>query len=315
MPRCAFPVRRRFSWASGRCPTPTPSTSSAACSKEMAAIQSDLPSGLQARVAYDATDYITNAIHEVLKTLGDTLLIVVVIIFLFLGSVRSVIIPVVAIPLSLIGARFSHAGLRFHHQPAHPAGHRSLGRSGRRRRHRRGRKCRAPHRPGRSRRCRPPCSAPANWSAPIIAMTVTLAAVYAPIGLQGGLTGSLFREFAFTLAGAVAISGVVALTLSPMMSAKLLKPGIEERGFAGKIARDFQPPAGASTAAGSAARCSARPAVYLVWMVVSAADHPDVHHVAQGAGADRGSGGHFRHHRRGGQLHARPEQPLCRGGQ
>ena len=67
---------------------------------------------------------------------------------------------------------------------------------------------------------------------PIIAMTITLAAVYAPIGLQGGLTGALFREFAFTLAGAVTISGIVALTLSPMMSAKLLKPGIEEHGLA-----------------------------------------------------------------------------------
>src|SRR5574340_1521371 len=73
---------------------------------------------------------------------------------------------------------------------------------------------------------------------PLISMTITLAAVYAPIGLQGGLTGSLFREFAFTLAGAVTISGVVALTLSPMMSSRLLKAGMTERGFAGKIERD-----------------------------------------------------------------------------
>ncbi len=68
---------------------------------------------------------------------------------------------------------------------------------------------------------------------PIIAMTITLAAVYLPIGLQGGLTGSLFREFAFTLAGAVTISGIVALTLSPVMCSRLLKPGIEEHGLAG----------------------------------------------------------------------------------
>jgi len=70
---------------------------------------------------------------------------------------------------------------------------------------------------------------------PIIAMTITLAAVYAPIGLQGGLTGALFREFAFTLAGAVMISGVVALTLSPVMSSRLLSAEAEERGFAGRI--------------------------------------------------------------------------------
>ena len=75
---------------------------------------------------------------------------------------------------------------------------------------------------------------------PIIAMTMTLATVYVPIGLQGGLTGSLFREFAFTLSGAVAISGVVALTLSPMMSSKMLKPGIEEHGLAKRIADDFK---------------------------------------------------------------------------
>src|SRR6185436_11169294 len=74
---------------------------------------------------------------------------------------------------------------------------------------------------------------------PIIAMTITLAAVYAPIGIQGGLTGSLFREFAFTLAGAVVVSGVVALTLSPMMAAKLLRKGDTERGFAGWINRRF----------------------------------------------------------------------------
>ena len=102
---------------------------------------------------------------------------------------------------------------------------------------------------------------------PIIAMTITLAAVYAPIGLQGGLTGSLFREFAFTLAGAVIISGIVALTLSPMMSSKLLKPGIEERGFAGKITRDFER---LREFYGRLldVTLDARPAVYMVWIVV-----------------------------------------------
>ena len=75
---------------------------------------------------------------------------------------------------------------------------------------------------------------------PIIAMTITLAAVYAPVGIQGGLTGALFREFAFTLAGAVIVSGVVALTLSPMMGSKLLRAGDTERGFAGWINRRFE---------------------------------------------------------------------------
>jgi multidrug efflux pump len=103
---------------------------------------------------------------------------------------------------------------------------------------------------------------------PIIAMTITLAAVYLPIGLQGGLTGSLFREFAFTLAGAVTISGIVALTLSPLMSAKLLKPGIEEHGLARIISRNFER---LKNAYGRRldATLAARPAVYTVWIVVS----------------------------------------------
>jgi multidrug efflux pump len=108
---------------------------------------------------------------------------------------------------------------------------------------------------------------------PIIAMTVTLAAVYAPIGLQGGLTGALFREFAFTLAGAVIISGVVALTLSPVMCAKMLKPGLSEHGLAGRIERDFK------TFKAFYGRLlnitlDARPAVYLVWLVLALAAIP-----------------------------------------
>ncbi len=241
-------------------------------SVEMEAIGRDLPSGMKARVAYDGTAYIDNAIHEVLKTLGDTLLIVVVIIFLFLGSVRSVLIPVVAIPLSLIGAVFLMQVFGFTVNlltllaivlsvglvvddaivvVENVERHLGLGES--------------------------PLQAALLGArelvGPIVAMTVTLAAVYAPIGLQGGLTGALFREFAFTLAGAVVISGVIALTLSPMMSAKLLKPGMEEHGFAGKIARDF------SRFRGFYGRLltgtlRARPAVYLVWIVVSALTVP-----------------------------------------
>jgi multidrug efflux pump len=103
---------------------------------------------------------------------------------------------------------------------------------------------------------------------PLISMTVTLAAVYAPIGLQGGLTGSLFREFAFTLAGSVFISGIVAVTLSPMMSSRLLKAGMTEKGFAGRVERGFK------RLRNTYGRLldgtlNARPAVYLVWVVVS----------------------------------------------
>jgi multidrug efflux pump len=236
-------------------------------SAEMTAIQKDLPSGMQARVAYDATNYINNAIREVLKTLGDTLLIVVVVIFLFLGSFRSVFIPVVAIPLSLIGGVFLMQAFGFTVNlltllaivlsvglvvddaivvVENVARHLSLGQPAR----------------------EAALTGARELVGPIIAMTITLAAVYLPIGLQGGLTGSLFREFAFTLAGAVTISGVVALTLSPVMSSRLLKPGAGERGLAGRIARDFERLKGAYGRLLDAT-LRARPAVYTVWIVVS----------------------------------------------
>jgi multidrug efflux pump len=205
---------------------------------EMASIEKDLPGGMKASVAYDATAYINDAIHEVFHTLLDTLIIVVIVIFLFLGSVRSVLIPIVAIPLSLIGALFLMQVFGFtinlltllavvlsvglvvddaivvvENVERHLAeGHGPLDSA---------------------------LMGARELVGPIIAMTVTLAAVYAPIGLQGGLTGSLFREFAFTLAGAVTISGVVALTLSPMMSANLLRAGDEEKGFAAVVTHTF----------------------------------------------------------------------------
>jgi multidrug efflux pump len=234
---------------------------------EMVSIQAELPSGMQSRVAYDATDYITNAIHEVLSTLGDTLLIVIVVIFLFLGSFRSVLIPVVAIPISLIGAVFLMQAFGFTVNlltllaivlsvglvvddaivvVENVERHMGDGKS--------------------------PLEAALLGAhelvGPIIAMTITLAAVYLPIGLQGGLTGSLFREFAFTLAGAVTISGIVALTLTPLMSAKLLKPGMEEHGLAGRISRDFKR---LKEAYGRrlSATLNARPAIYTVWIVIS----------------------------------------------
>lgn len=239
---------------------------------EMASIQRDLPAGLEARVAYDATDYITNAIREVLKTLGDTLIIVIVVIFLFLGSFRSVLIPVVAIPLSLIGGVFLMQAFGFTlNLLTLLAIVLSVGLVvddaivvvENVERHMRG--------------GQPPLEAALSGArelvGPIIAMTVTLAAVYLPIGLQGGLTGALFREFAFTLAGAVAISGIVALTLSPVMSARLLKPGMEGRGMEGRITRAFEL---LKNAYGRRldATLAARPAVYAVWIVASLATVP-----------------------------------------
>jgi len=234
---------------------------------EMAGIERELPAGMQARVAYDATNYITNAIHEVLKTLGDTLLIVVIVIFLFLGSFRSVFIPVVAIPVSLIGAVFLMQSFGFTVNlltllaivlsvglvvddaivvVENVARHMGEG----------------------STPLEAALVGARELVGPIIAMTITLAAVYLPIGLQGGLTGSLFREFAFTLAGAVTISGIVALTLSPVMSAMMLKPGTEEHGLAGRISRDFKR---LRNAYGRLLDITlkARPAVYTVWIVVT----------------------------------------------
>jgi len=234
---------------------------------EMDVVRKELPTGLSARVAYDATNYISSAIREVLKTLGDTLVIVMVVIFLFIGSLRSVFIPVVAIPLSLIGGVFLMQVFGFTVNLLtllaivlsvglvvddaivvleNVERHISEGKT--------------------------PVEAALVGARelvnPIIAMTVTLAAVYLPIGLQGGLTGSLFREFAFTLAGAVAISGLVALTLSPVMCSRILKPGGGEKGLAGRISRDFER---LKQAYGRRldATLSARPAVYAVWIAVS----------------------------------------------
>ncbi|RFF31085.1 efflux RND transporter permease subunit [Wenzhouxiangella sediminis] len=189
----------------------------------------ELPTGLEADIPYDSTEYINNAIDEVITTIIEALIIVVIVIFLFLGSLRTVIIPAVAVPLSLIGAMFLmllmgfsinlltllamvlaigivvddaiivleniHRHIEEGMTPKDAAikGARELA-----------------------------------W--PVVAMTTTLVAVYIPIGFIGGLTGTLFVEFAFTLAGAVLLSGLVALTLSPMMCAKLLKANDGENG-------------------------------------------------------------------------------------
>lgn len=207
--------------------------------EEMENMQEALPKGLEAVIAYDATEYIESSIIEVVKTLAETLLIVVIVIFLFLGSIRSVIIPVVAIPLSLIGAVFLMQVFGFSLNlltllaivlsvgivvddaivmVENVERHISEGQS--------------PYKAA--------ILGARELAGPVVAMTTTLVAVYLPIGMQGGLTGSLFKEFAFTLAGAVTISGVVAITLSPMMASKMLKEGMEDEGFANTVARIFE---------------------------------------------------------------------------
>jgi len=194
--------------------------------QQLADIEPQLPPSLHVKVAYDATKFINASIYEVIKTIVEAALIVIVVIFLFLGAVRPVIIPVITIPLSLIGVTFfmlllgyslnlltllamvlaiglvvddaivvvenTHRHIEDGKSPFQAAliGAREI-------------------------------------ATPVIAMTITLAAVFAPIGFIGGLTGSLFQEFAFTLAAAVILSGIIALTLSPMMCSKFL--GTAER--------------------------------------------------------------------------------------
>ena len=231
-------------------------------------IQAQLPQGMKVGIPYDSTEYIQDAINEVLRTLSETLLIVVFVIFLFLGSFRSVLIPVVAIPISLVGAVFLMLAAGFTINlltllaivlsvglvvddaivmVENIERHLHAGK--------------APMRAA--------IDAARELVGPIIAMTITLAAVYAPVGIQGGLTGSLFREFAFTLAGAVIVSGVVALTLSPMMGARLLRAGDTERGFAGWINRRFESVRNGYTSALSAT-LRYRPVVLTLWLIVAA---------------------------------------------
>jgi multidrug efflux pump len=234
---------------------------------EMDGIQKEIPEQLKAKIAYDATGYIRSAIHEVQDTLAETLLIVVVVIFLFLGSFRSVLVPVVAIPVSLVGAVFLMQVFGFTVNlltllavvlsvglvvddaivvVENVERHLRLGQG--------------------------PVEAALNAArelvGPIIAMTVTLAAVYTPIAFQGGLTGSLFREFALTLAGAVLISGVVALTLSPVMSAALLRADTEEHGLPRLVNRLFDR-VKETYSRHLTSSFEARGAIYLAWGVVS----------------------------------------------
>ena len=235
--------------------------------KALPAIEQQLPTGMKLGLPYDSTAYIQDAINEVLHTLMETLLIVVVVIFLFLGSFRSVLIPVIAIPISLIGAVFLMllAGFTINLltllaivlsvglvvddaivMVENVERHLHLGKSA----------------------FQAAKDAARELVGPIIAMTITLAAVYAPIGIQGGLTGALFREFAFTLAGAVVVSGVVALTLSPMMGSKLLRAGDTERGFAGMVNRRFESVRNLYLRM-LAGTLSYRPVVLTLWAIVA----------------------------------------------
>ncbi len=234
---------------------------------ELEAIKKGLPPGLEASIGYDASEYISNAIHEVVFTLIDTLLIVIVVIFLFLGSFRSVLVPVVAIPVSLIGGVFLMQSFGFTlNLLTLLAIVLSVGLvvddaivivENVDRRMREGQTA-----------LQAALAGARELIGPVIAMTITLAAVYTPIGLQGGLTGTLFREFALTLAGAVTISGIVALTLSPMMSAKLLRVSEKEEGFSWWVNSHFNRLRD-SYAHGLDRTLHARPAVYTVWAVLS----------------------------------------------
>ena len=199
---------------------------------ELEEINRDLPAGLEGGIGYDSTVYIRDSIDEVLKTLAETLLIVVVVIFLFMGSLRAVLVPVAAIPLSIIGVFFlmQMAGFTVNLltllaivlcvgivvddaivMVENIERHLSEGMTS----------------------FDAAIKGARELVGPVISITITLAVVYAPIGFQGGLTGALFREFAFTLAGAVLVSGLVALTVSPVMCAKMLKPGMETTALPG----------------------------------------------------------------------------------
>jgi multidrug efflux pump len=197
-------------------------------------IQRQLPTGLVGNIVYDSTKFITTSIDEVIATLLEALLIVTVVIFLFLGSFRAVAVPVIAMPLSLIGTFFLMQVLGYSINlltllalvlaiglvvddaiivVENVDRHMKEGKSP----------------------LEASLIAARELGNPILAMTVVLIAVYIPIGFQGGLTGALFTEFAFTLASAVAVSGVVALTLSPMMCSRIFTEGQETTPFVKKI--------------------------------------------------------------------------------
>ena len=201
-------------------------------------IQKQLPVGMTGKVVYDSTKFITSSIDEVVSTLLEALLIVTVVIYLFLGSYRAVAVPVIAMPLSLIGTFFLMQVLGYSINlltllalvlaiglvvddaiivVENVDRHMKEGKSP----------------------LEASLIAARELGGPILAMTVVLIAVYIPIGFQGGLTGALFTEFAFTLASAVAVSGLIALTLSPMMCSRIFTEAQEASPFVQKIDRIF----------------------------------------------------------------------------
>jgi multidrug efflux pump len=205
--------------------TPTPSANPLTVIKNVRllfpSLQQQFPPSLSGTIVYDATDYIRESISEVIHTILEAIAIVILVIYLFLGSLRSVLIPIVTIPLSLIGVctvmLFLGYSINLLTLLAFVLAiglvvddaivvveniHRHI------------EKGLSP--------LQAALTGAREIATPIIAMTITLAAVYAPIGFMSGLTGSLFKEFSFTLAGSVLISGIIALTLSPMMCSKIL---------------------------------------------------------------------------------------------
>jgi len=201
-------------------------------------IQKQLPIGMTGKIVYDSTKFITSSIDEVVTTLLEALVIVTVVIYLFLGSARAVAVPVIAMPLSLIGTFFLMQILGYSINlltllalvlaiglvvddaiivVENVDRHMKEGKSP----------------------LEASLIAARELGGPILAMTVVLIAVYIPIGFQGGLTGALFTEFAFTLASAVAVSGLIALTLSPMMCSRIFTEEQEASPFVQKIDRIF----------------------------------------------------------------------------
>ena len=211
-------------------PTANPINIAADVWKLLPELERNLPSNIEMKVMYDSTVAINESIKEVIKTILEAALIVIIVITLFLGSLRAVIIPIVTIPLSLIGAAMLMQTFGFSWNLMTLLAmvlaiglvvddaivvlenidrHIKLGES--------------PFRAA--------VIGTREIAVPVIAMTITLGAVYAPIALMGGITGALFKEFALTLAGAVFISGILALTLSPMMCSKILQAHTEPSKF------------------------------------------------------------------------------------
>ena len=206
--------------------------------EEMERIRPTLPKDIDMQLAYDATVFMEDALKEITKTLTETVLIVGLVVFLFMGSLRTALVPLVAMPISLVGAAIVMYAFGFSLNlltilaivlavglvvddaivvVENVERHVRLGKT----------------------RVQAAIVGARELVGPIIAMTITLAAVYTPIGFQGGLTGSLFLEFAITLAAAVVVSGFVAVTLSPVMSSRFVHEHGEEGRLTATVNRLF----------------------------------------------------------------------------